>query len=154
MTATAHPAAGAAAQGTSQALDVIRLLAEEIGPRRPCSPAERHAGEALVRWLERHGVQARLEEHRGYATFAAPYGLLFGAALAGGLLQRRNPRLGTGVAAAAAGLAALEGDLRVTPVSDLLSRAPTANPLRRSRRPVPRAAASASSGTWTRLAMA
>src|SRR5436853_4167007 len=108
--ATAAPPVDA----TAEALGVIRLLASEIGPRRPCSPAERRAGEALVGWLRGRGVEAGLEEHRGYSTFAAPYGLLFGAALAGGLLQGRSPRAGAAIATGAAGLAALEGDLRLT----------------------------------------
>jgi acetylornithine deacetylase/succinyl-diaminopimelate desuccinylase-like protein len=115
------------ARATSEALGVIGLLASEIGSRRPCSPAERRAGEALASWLRAHGLDPQLEEHRGYSTFAAPYGLLFGTALAGGLLQARAQRAGAAVAAIASALAALEGDLRVTPVSDLLSRRPTAN---------------------------
>jgi len=115
------------ATATAEALGVIRLLASEIGPRRPCSAAERRAGEALSSHLRERGLDPHLEEHRGYSTFAAPYGLLFGVALAGGLLQRRAPRAGGAIAAIASLLAALEGDLRLTPVSRLLSRRPTAN---------------------------
>lgn len=109
------------------ALDVIRLLAKEIGPRRPCSEAETRAAHALARWLSERGVTAELESFHGYSTFAAPYGVMLGAALAGGILQRRRRRLGGLASAAALGALVLEADMRSTPVSDLLSRRPSAN---------------------------
>ena len=111
------------------ALGLIRSLAGDIGPRRPCSEAEKRAADALVRWLGEHGVEARLEPFRGYPTFCSPYGAIFGTALAGGLLQgaRRASRLGDLLGLGAALAAALEGDLRTTPVSDLLSRHPSVN---------------------------
>ena len=76
-------------------------------------------------------MEARTEEFRGYSTFAKPYALLFGASLAGGLLQRsasraraeRAPRSPLGSAIAGA----LEGDLRCTPLSDALSTEPSVN---------------------------
>ena len=90
MTTATEPIAGP----TGEALEVIRLLASEIGPRRPCSTAERRAGEALADWLRQRDLGAQLEEHRGYSTFATPYGLLFGAAFIAGLVQPRHPRTG------------------------------------------------------------
>src|SRR3989442_3668253 len=66
------------------ALGLIRSLAGDIGPRRPCSEAEKRAADALVRWLGEHGVEARLEPFRGYPTFCSAYGAILGTALAGG----------------------------------------------------------------------
>jgi hypothetical protein len=115
----------------SSALDLIHLLASEIGPRRPCSQAEKDAAYRLTGWLREHDIDARIEEFRGYSTFSLPYTVLFGGCLAGGLLQRsRRPgvrRAGDGLAIASALTAALEGDLRWTPLSDKLARRPSAN---------------------------
>jgi hypothetical protein len=108
-------------------LELIRVLAREVGPRRPCSEAEKRAAAVLAEWLAERGVRARLEPFRGYASFGYPYGLIFSAALAGGLLQRRGSRAGDVLAIASAALATLEGDLRITPVSNLLSRRPSVN---------------------------
>ena len=117
--------AGAAAPGLQAALDVIRTLASDIGPRRPCSENEKRAAAALVAWLKERDVDADVEEFDGYSTFANPYALLFGASLAGGLLQRsqsaRTRAAGAGLAISSAAAGLLEGDLRRTPVSDALS---------------------------------
>lgn len=114
-----------------EAMEVIRLLASEIGPRPSCSEAEREAAHRLAAWLQRHGADARVEEFDGYTTFALPYGILFGASLGGGILQRssspRMRRTGELLAVAALAAAALEGDLRWTPLSDALSRRRSAN---------------------------
>ena len=123
------PRVGTATPALEEALGVIRLLAQEIGPRRPCSEAEKRAAAELVSWLRERGVEAGSEEFRGYSTFGKPYALLFGASLAGGLLQRTRSRAAqAGGAALALGSAiagALESDLRRTPVSDALSREPS-----------------------------
>jgi peptidase M28-like protein len=120
-----------AAPRAQKALEVIRILAEDIGPRRPCSESEKLAADRLVVWLREHGVEAGREEFNGYSTFAKPYAVLFGASLAGGLLQRSASRTlrraGTALAAGSAAVGALEGDLRWTPLSDALSTAPSAN---------------------------
>jgi acetylornithine deacetylase/succinyl-diaminopimelate desuccinylase-like protein len=114
-----------------EALGVIELLATSIGPRRPCSEAEKRAAGALVGWLRERGVEARTEEFTGYASFGYPYGLLFGASLAGGLLQRAPRaaprRTGAALAALSAAIASAEGDLRWTPLSDALSTQPSVN---------------------------
>ena len=122
------PSAGDA---LGEAMEVIRLLASEIGPRPSCSKAESEAAQRLAAWLQRRGADAHVEEFDGYTTFALPYGILFGAALGGGILQRsgRRPwrRGGDLVAAAALATAAVEGDLRWTPLSDALSRRRSSN---------------------------
>jgi hypothetical protein len=114
-----------------EALDVIRLLASDIGPRRPCSEAEKRAAAELVTWLRERGVAAHTEEFSGYSTFATPYALLFGASLAGGLLQRSGTRAGRRAGAAlaigSAIAATLESDLRWTPLSDALATRPSLN---------------------------
>jgi hypothetical protein len=109
------------------ALDVIRLLAGEIGPRRSCSDSERRAAVALVEWLRDRGVEATLEEFRAYSSFGRPYALMLGASLLGGLLSARRPAAGAAVSIAALASLVAEADLRFTPVSDALSRRPSAN---------------------------
>jgi acetylornithine deacetylase/succinyl-diaminopimelate desuccinylase-like protein len=125
------PRVGAPQAGLDEALGVIGLLARDIGPRRPCSEAEKQATGALVGWLRERGVEARAEEFDGYASFGYPYGLLFGASLAGGLLQRAQGApartIGAALAALSAAVASAEGDLRWTPLSDALSTRPSVN---------------------------
>jgi hypothetical protein len=117
-----HPDLGA---GLDPALELIRRLASEVGPRRPCSEAEAQAARVTVDWLGARGIQAAIEPFQGYSSFAHPYGLILGASLAGSLLRRR--RAGDGLALGALAALALEGDLRVTPVSNLLARRPSGN---------------------------
>ena len=120
-----------ASPAVQEALEVIRLLADDVGPRRPCSDSEKRAANLLTVWLQERGVEAYTEEFAGYSTFAKPYALLFGASLAGGLLQRSTRRAarraGTALAAGSALAGALEGDLRRTPLSDALSTEPSVN---------------------------
>src|SRR3954469_19468854 len=117
--------------GHMAAIDLIRALSAEIGPRRPCSEAEKHAAELLERWLGERGVEAWRESFAGYATFGLPYGLIMGVALVGGLLQRREGPLGGLLAAGSLAVATLEGDLRLTPLSRLLARRASVNVLAR-----------------------
>jgi Peptidase family M28 len=109
------------------ALEWVSLLADEIGPRRPTSEAERAAAELVRERLSAAGIPARLERFRGYATFAAPIGAGLALALAPALLppDRRALRslLAVGSAVALNG----EGSLVRTPLSDLLSRRPSQN---------------------------
>jgi acetylornithine deacetylase/succinyl-diaminopimelate desuccinylase-like protein len=118
-------------QGAGDALDLIRALSVDVGPRRPCSAEEKAAAELLERWLTERGVAAEREPFRGYATFGQPYALIMMAALAGALLQRRGRRLGDLLALESLVVGALEGDLRVAPLSRLLSRWPSVNVLAR-----------------------
>jgi Peptidase family M28 len=118
----------------AEALGVIEMLSGEVGPRRPCSDPEKEAANRLTAWLHDRGVEeARIEEFDGYSTFAAPYAALFTASLAGGLLQRSRRRgirrLGDGLTLSALVSAALEGDLRWTPLSDGLANRPSVNVL-------------------------
>lgn len=105
----------------------ISLLADDIGPRRPTGVAERRAAEVLAEGLSRLGVDARLEAFRGYSSFALPFAITVGTAVAPELLPRRLRRLRAGLAALAAGMLATEGSLRFAPLSDLLSRRPSQN---------------------------
>lgn len=108
--------------GVAQALAWIRLLATEIGPRRPTSDPERRAAERMRDELRESGVDAKLEEFLGYSTFGLPYGLILGAAQIAAILGPGRP-ISRGVLGglAAAGLAT-EGGLLRTPLSDALSR--------------------------------
>ena len=73
---------------------MIHMLADEIGPRRPAPTPRRTPANRLAAWLRERGVDARIEEFRGYSTFAPPYARCSPASLAGGLLQRSpSPRL-------------------------------------------------------------
>jgi hypothetical protein len=112
---------------TRQALELIRALSVEIGSRRPCSAEEKAAAFLLQSWLTERGVEARREPFRGYATFGLPYGLIMAVTLAGGVLQRRGRRIGDALPAVSLAIASLEGDLRFTPLSRLLARAPSVN---------------------------
>ncbi len=111
--AAADPAAALA-----QALSLIELLAGEVGPRRPTSRSEAVAAELLRERLAGAGLEASVEEFRGYASFGYPFGLIQAAAIAAGAdpcspaapaldprpARRRRPRRG-GVAARPAPLA-------------------------------------------------
>ncbi|MGH2979860.1 MAG: M28 family metallopeptidase [Solirubrobacterales bacterium] len=128
----------------TNALDLLHVLASDVGPRRACSEAEMDAANRLGTWLRERAVDARIEEFQGYSSFTLPYATLFATSLAGGLLQRsqgrRLRRAGDMLAIASALTGALEGDLRWTPLSDRLARrlsvnvvghVPSAGPTRR-----------------------
>jgi len=102
-------------------LDWVRLLADEVGPRRPTGSGERRAAELIRAALGDAGVDARLEPFRAYSTFAAPYGAIAAAALAPVLLPRSRRLLRAIPAAAAAAALLTEGGLVRTPLSDALS---------------------------------
>ena len=105
----------------------IRLLADEVGPRRPTSTAERRAALLVRDRLQAESVEARLEPFGGYSTFAAPVGLAAALALAPALLPRRRRLLRSALATAAAAALASEGSLLRTPVSDALARGSSQN---------------------------
>lgn len=105
----------------------IELLASRIGPRRPGSPAERMAAELLAARLRERGVDARIEPFRGYPTFALPFALTMGTAVAPELVPRSRPLARSVIAAAAAAMLATEGSLVRTPLSQALSRWPSQN---------------------------
>lgn len=113
--------------GCDPALDLIHRLAVEVGPRRPCSDQEAQAAQIAIDWLAERGVEATTEPFRGYSTFAHPYGLILSASLAGALLQKGGRRAGDALSVAALVAVALEGELRLTPVSDLVAHRSSAN---------------------------
>jgi acetylornithine deacetylase/succinyl-diaminopimelate desuccinylase-like protein len=126
-----HPRPAGARPALDEALGVIHLLASEVGPRRPCSEAEHDAAARLADWLRARGVDTRTEAFGGYSSFGLPYAVLFTASLAGGLLQRSRRRAlrrgGHALVLGSVVTAALEGDLRWTPLSDALARRPSLN---------------------------
>lgn len=109
------------------AMATIAELAEGIGPRRPTGAGERAAATALAERLRGAGIDAGIEGFAGYSTFAAPFSVILGAALAPALLPRRwRPCRIAFAALAAAGLLS-EGSLVRTPLSSALSRRPSQN---------------------------
>jgi Peptidase family M28 len=117
MTPEPEPADG----GLDRALAWIRLLAGEIGPRRPTGAGERIAAERMRDELSRAGLRAELEPFPGYSSFSWPYGVILGAALLPALLPRHRRRLRALLAASAATGLVSEGGLVHTPLSVLLS---------------------------------
>ncbi len=122
MSTTTHTKAG-----HETALEWVRLLADEIGPRRPTGPAERRATELVADRLSRNGLSVEQRPFQGYETFAEPYGVALAVALAGIPLARRRPWLATGLAAAGASLTAAEDGLIRRPLTRLMARHPSRN---------------------------
>jgi hypothetical protein len=119
--------AGGVATDVVPALDVIRMLASDIGPRRPCSPAEARGHERLRAWLDERDVTTRTERFSAYSSLGYPFLTMLGAALVGGLLQTRRRRAGAALSQIALAALVAEGDLRHTPVSHLFARRDSAN---------------------------
>lgn len=109
------------------ALDWVRLLSEEVGPRRPTGPAERRAAELVADRLARSGLTVEQRPFSGYATFALPYGAALGVALLGVAFARRRPWLASALAAAGATLTAAEDGMVHRPLTRLLARRPSRN---------------------------
>lgn len=109
------------------AMATIRVLAEEIGPRRPTGPGELAAAEALVARLRSMGLAAETEEFRGYSTFAAPFSIVLGLAAMPALMPLRWRLRRLLAAAAAVAALASEGSLLTAPLTRVLSRRPSRN---------------------------
>ena len=106
-----------------RAQQLIEALAGRIGPRRPTTHDELAAALLMRRELAASGVDARLEAFPAYSSFAAPFGIVFGLALAAGLLPRRRARLRSLLAVSAALSAAQEGEFaRVGPSAAVSTR--------------------------------
>ena len=105
----------------------VRLLADDVGPRRPASAAERIAAERVRDRLAERGLQAELQPFKGYSTFAAPFGLIQALAVAPALLPRRRRLARSLLAGTAAAALVSEGGLVRTPLSDALARRPSQN---------------------------
>ncbi|MBM3667493.1 MAG: M28 family peptidase [Actinobacteria bacterium] len=105
----------------------IRLLADEVGPRRPTSAGERRAAELVRTRLAERGLEAEIEPFRGYSTFAGPFGVILALAVAPALLPRRRRALRALLSSASVAGLLSEGGLTRTPLSDALSRRPSQN---------------------------
>ena len=112
---------------TERLLNWVRLLAEEVGPRRPGSDRELEAAERLAGRLRDCGLDARLEPFRGYPTFGLPFGLTIAAAISPELLPRSRVFARSLLAALAAAALATEGSLIRTPLGRALARWPSSN---------------------------
>lgn len=110
-----------------RAMALIELLAVEVGPRRPTSRGERLAAELMRDELGREGLEVAIEPFSGYSSFAWPFGLIEAVAVGPSLLPARMRRTRSALALLGGAMLAAEGSLLVTPVSDLLSRRPSAN---------------------------
>lgn len=110
------------------ALDTIRELAEDVGPRPPCSAAETTALRRMAARLERDGVDSAIEPFAAYPSFLYAYGPILGAAAsAGALPKHKGEALRSALAFGAIVGMALEGGLVRTPVSRAVSRWKSAN---------------------------
>lgn len=105
----------------------VRLLADDVGPRRPTSDTERMAAVLVRERLAARGLEAEIQPFRGYSTFAAPFAVILGLAIAPALLSPRRRVARSALALAAAAGLVTEGGLIRTPLSDLLSRRPSQN---------------------------
>lgn len=115
------------ANDPGEAMEVIELLAGEIGPRRPTSQGEHRAAMRLAERLRAVGVTAELEGFRGYASFGLPFGAILIAAVAPSLLPPRARGLRSALALLAGAALAGEGSLKRSPLGALLSTAPSHN---------------------------
>jgi len=124
---------GQSEQNGQRAMEHIRSLAEEIGGRGSCTPAERRAAEYVAEQMRALGVQqVRLEPYRGAPSTYRPYALAFTAALLGTLaLWLLDGRWGMAAAALLSGLGAwgmlAETDLATNWMRWLLPRADSQN---------------------------
>jgi hypothetical protein len=109
------------------ALEWVRLLADEIGPRRPTGPAERRAAELVADRLSKRGVSVEQRRFDGYSTFALPYGIPLGVALLGLPVAKRRPLVASALAAAGAALISTEDGLVHRPLTRVLARSPSRN---------------------------
>jgi hypothetical protein len=109
------------------ALDWVRLLTDEIGPRRPTGPAERRAAELVADRLSKRGIAVEQQPFSGYPTFAWPYGAALAVALLGMPIARTRPRVASTLAAAGAALTSAEDGLVQRPLTRLLARRSSRN---------------------------
>ncbi len=96
-------------------LDIVRVLAVEIGPRPSASAAERKAAEYVAGRLEQAGFEVEIEPFRALTTFSLPYGLLYLGFIAACLLYLVSP-LACFVLALLS-LAAFRAEIRARPIS-------------------------------------
>jgi acetylornithine deacetylase/succinyl-diaminopimelate desuccinylase-like protein len=120
-----------AATGTATkeeaALEWVRLLADEVGPRRPTGPAERRAAELVADRLSRRGLEVERRPFDAYSTFALPYGAALGVALLGMPAARRRPLVASALAAVGAALTSAEDGLINRPLTRAFAKSPSRN---------------------------
>jgi hypothetical protein len=109
------------------ALEWVRLLADEIGPRRPTSAAEHRAAELIADRLSKRGLAVEQRPFDAYSTFAEPYGAALGVALLGMPFAGRRPLLASALAAAGAALTSAEDGLIQRPLTRAFARHPSRN---------------------------
>jgi Peptidase family M28 len=109
------------------ALEWVRLLSEEVGPRRPTGPAERHAAELIADRLSKRGIAVEQRTFPAYSTFALPYGAALAVALLGMPVARRRHLVASALATAGAALTATEDGLMTRPLTRLLARRASRN---------------------------
>jgi peptidase M28-like protein len=115
------------ALGHEAALEWVRLLADEVGPRRPTGPAERRAAELVGDRLSKQGVNVEQRPFDGYSTFALPYGVPLGVALLGLPVVKTRPLVASALAAAGAALISAEDGLVNRPLTRVLAKSPSRN---------------------------
>jgi acetylornithine deacetylase/succinyl-diaminopimelate desuccinylase-like protein len=109
------------------AIEWVRLLSEEVGPRRPAGPAERQAAELVADRLSKRGIAVEKRPFGAYSTFAEPYGAALAVALLGLPALKRRPLVASAFAAAGAALTSAEDGLVRRPLSRALARHPSHN---------------------------
>jgi hypothetical protein len=109
------------------ALEWVRLLSDEIGPRRPTGPAERRAAELVADRLARQGITVEQRPFDGYSTFALPYGVPLAVALLGLPVAKRRPLVASALAAAGAALISAEDGLIHRPLTRALAKSQSRN---------------------------
>lgn len=124
---TPHAQTRSHSDSLEAAMELIELLSEEVGPRRPTSRSERLAALLMREELSRAGVSAQVESFRGYASFGLPFGIIQALAVLPALLPARKRLLRSTIAAAAGVLLAAEGDLRRPLLSRALSLSESGN---------------------------
>lgn len=71
-----------------RAMEIVRFLADGIGPRPPTSAAEAQAAAYVNARMREAGLAVEVQPFRAVATFALPYGLLYLLAAVSPLLYR------------------------------------------------------------------
>jgi hypothetical protein len=104
---------------TQRAIAHIHYLAEEIGGRGSCTPAERQAAAYTVEQMQALGVHdVRLEPYRGAPSTYRPYALAFAAALLGTVgvwLTGTRPMMAAAAALSALGAWAMLAETDFSP---------------------------------------
>ena len=110
-----------------RAMGVIETLSSEIGGRRPTGGGEAEAADRLLAELGSAGLRPAKEEFRGYSTFATPFALILGLAVAPVLVPLRRRLIRVAMAMGAVAGLATEGSLLTAPITAALSRRTSSN---------------------------